>query len=66
MKKRTALITLKPQNEQLKKLVAYYYFHTSTDEQHFESFYFYPNYLHALTVYRGNDILINFKIKELK
>lgn len=66
MKKETALITLKPKNEQLKKLVAYYYFHTSTDEQHFESFYFYPNYLHALTVYRGNDILINFKNKGTK
>src|SRR5690606_3766910 len=37
-----------------------------TDEQHFESFYFYPNYLHALTVYRGNDILINFKNKGTK
>lgn len=63
MKKGIALITLKPQNEQLKKLVAYYYFHTSDKKQHFESFYFYPNYLHALTIYKGNEILLGTENK---
>jgi len=63
VKKGTALITLKPQNEQLKKLVAYYYFHTSDNGQHFESFYFYPNYLHALTIYKGNKILLGTQNK---
>ncbi len=63
MKKGTELITLKPQNEQLKKLVAYYYFHTSNNEQHSESFYFYPNYLHALTIYKGNEILLGAQNK---
>lgn len=66
MKKGTELITLKPQNEQLKKLVAYYYFHTSNNEQHSESFYFYPNYLHALTIYQGNNVVINSENKSAK
>lgn len=66
MKKATTLITFKPQNKQLKKLVAYYYFHTSNNEQHSESFYFYPNYLHALTIYQGNNVLINSQNKSAK
>lgn len=61
--KTTNLVTFKPINEQLKKLVAYYYIHNSEDENNKETFYFYPNYLHALTIYKGNDIKIDPKIK---
>lgn len=61
MQKKNYLITRKPKNEQLKKLIAYYYFHVSDNLQHSEAFYFYPNYLHALTIYKGNDILIDDK-----
>ncbi|TDS65331.1 helix-turn-helix domain-containing protein [Myroides indicus] len=53
------LITRKPQNSQLQKLVAYYYFHSSGDTKKTEKFYFYPNYLHALTIYKGNDVFID-------
>ncbi|MCP1997379.1 helix-turn-helix domain-containing protein [Flavobacterium sp. HSC-61S13] len=58
MEKNNYLITRKPTNELLKKHIAYYYFHASSNEMHRESFYFYPNYLHALTIYKGNDIVI--------
>lgn len=56
MEKDTYLTTVKPQNNRLKKLIAYYYFHVSDNNQHTESFYFYPNYLHALTIYKGNEV----------
>ena len=62
--KTTNLVTFKPVNDQLKKLVAYYYIHNSEDENSKESFYFYPNYLHALTIYKGNDIKLDPKIKK--
>jgi len=53
------LVTRKPRNELLKKLVAYCYFHASDDAQREESFYFYPNYLHALTIYKGNEVNVD-------
>lgn len=58
MEQNSYLITMKPKNDQLKKLIAYYYFHVSDNEKHSESFYFYPNYMHALTVYKGSDVII--------
>lgn len=62
--KTTNLVTFKPINEQLKKLVAYYYIHNSDDKNNKETFYFYPNYLHALTIYKGNDIKIDTKTRK--
>ena len=59
MQKDNYLITQKPKNEQLQKLVAYFYFHTAANTNHSEAFSFYPNYLHALTIYKGNDIIID-------
>src|SRR5690554_5098251 len=58
MEQNSYLITMKPKNDQLKKLIAYYYFHVSDNEKHSESFYFYPNYMHALTIYKGSDVII--------
>lgn len=55
------LITRKPENNQLKKLIAYYYFHVSDNNEHSEAFFFYPNYMHALTIYKGSDVLIEPK-----
>lgn len=66
MEKDTYLTTVKPQNNRLKKLIAYYYFHVSDNNQHTESFYFYPNYLHALTIYKGNEVEINANKKTSK
>jgi len=66
MEKDTSLTTVKPQNDRLKKLIAYYYFHISDNDKHSESFYFYPNYLHALTIYKGNEVEIDANTKTSK
>lgn len=58
MEEKSCLLTLKPKNTQLQKHIAYYYFHTSNSDNHSEAFCFYPNYLHALTIYKGSDVLI--------
>jgi len=60
------LITRKPKNKFLQKYIAYYYFHVSNDDQHSEAFYFYPNYMHALTIYKGNDVEIDSEQKTSK
>ncbi|WP_430613402.1 helix-turn-helix domain-containing protein [Flavobacterium sp. JP2137] len=57
------LITLKPKNELLQKQVAYYYFHVSHSEEYNKTFFFYPNYLHALTIYQGSEITIDMQGK---
>lgn len=49
-------ITMRPQSPLVAKYVAYYYFHSSNDENFSNKFYFYPNYKHALTVYVNSDI----------
>ena len=59
MEKKSYLVTLKPKNEQLKKVIAYFYFHVCENENHSESFQFYPNYLHAITIYFGNKVTLN-------
>jgi len=66
MKNKSYLKTLKPKSELLKKVVAYYYFHVCEEENHSESFYFYPNYLHAVTIYIGNKITLNYEPIESK
>jgi len=66
MQTKSYLKTLKPKNEQLKKVIAYYYFHVSENENHSESFYFYPNYLHAVTIYIGNKVTLNYDPIESK
>lgn len=49
-------ITVKPKNALVSKHVSYYYFHRSDDAAFKKNFFFYPNYNHALTVYRGSDV----------
>ena len=51
-------ITSKPQSEKIKRYIAYYYFHYSTDDDYKKSFIFYPNYKHAITVYINSQIEI--------
>lgn len=60
------LITKKTKTKFLQKHIAYYYFHVSNNEQHSEAFYFYPNYMHALTIYKGNDVEIDSERKTSK
>lgn len=66
MDQKNYLIIRKPKDNFLKKKIAYYYFHVSTDETHSEAFYFYPNYMHALTIYKGNDVEIDLNRKSSK
>lgn len=61
MENKSYLKTLKPKNEFLKKVIAYFYFHVCEEENHSESFYFYPNYLHAVTIYLGNKVTLNYE-----
>ncbi|WP_181369531.1 helix-turn-helix domain-containing protein [Flavobacterium album] len=39
------------------KHIDYYYFHSSDDEGFDNKFTFYPNYKHALTIYKNSDLL---------
>lgn len=58
MKKKDTFITAKPVSEKINRYISYYYFHTSEDENYQKSFVFYPNYKHALTVYKDSEIVL--------
>lgn len=49
-------ITIKPKNELVAKYIDYYYFHVSDDPAFSKKFFFYPNYKHAVTIYKGSDV----------
>lgn len=49
-------ITVKPKDAIISRHVAYYYFHQSDDALFKKNFFFYPNYNHALTVYKGSAV----------
>jgi len=66
MNQKNYLITRRPKDNFLKNHIAYYYFHVSNYEEHSEAFYFYPNYMHALTIYKGNDVEIDLDGKSSK
>lgn len=51
-------ITAKPESEKISRYISYYYFHKSEDENYQKSFIFYPNYKHALTVYKDSKITL--------
>ncbi len=51
--------TLKPLSKKISRYISYYYFHTSENENYNKSFVFYPNYKHALTVYRHSEVLLS-------
>lgn len=52
-------ITIKPKNELVAKYVAYYYFHVSDNPDFSKKFFFYPNYKHALTIYKKSDVSVS-------
>jgi len=52
-------ISIKPNDPHIAKYIAYYYFHKSDDPDFHKKFFFYPNYKHALTVYRNSDAKLN-------
>lgn len=49
-------ITVEPQNPIVARHISYYYFHVSDDKEYSNKFSFYPNYKHALTIYKGSDV----------
>jgi len=51
-------ITAKPKSEKISRYISYYYFHKSEDENYHKNFIFYPNYKHALTVYKDSKITL--------
>lgn len=52
-------VTDKPRDPNVARHIAYYYFHKSDDAAFQNKFIFYPNYKHALTVYKNSDTLLN-------
>lgn len=48
-------VTDKPRDPNVARHIAYYYFHKSDDSNFQNKFFFYPNYKHALTVYKNAD-----------
>jgi len=49
-------ITIKPKNDVVGRYIDYYYFHVSDEENFSKKFFFYPNYKHAITIYKGSDV----------
>lgn len=52
-------ITAKPTSEKISRHISYYYFHKSFDENYQKKILFYPNYKHALTVYKNSEVLLS-------
>lgn len=49
-------ITIVPNDPVVAKHISYYYFHVSNDKEYSSKFSFYPNYKHAITIYKNSDV----------
>lgn len=56
---RSTFLSFKPNDTQLRKYIAYYYFHYCDDENSVVKFEFYPNFEHAITAYQGSSFSID-------
>lgn len=56
MDSKGSFVTIKPGNEIVARYIDYYYFHVSDDPEFSKKFFFYPNYKHAITIYKGSDV----------
>lgn len=52
-------ITQKPASNKISKYISYYYFHKSDDQNYQKNFIFYPNYKHAITVYKNSEVILS-------
>ena len=52
-------ITQKPASNKISKYISYYYFHKSEDPNYQKNFIFYPNYKHAITVYKNSEVILS-------
>jgi AraC-like DNA-binding protein len=59
-------ITRKPNNSLLDKHIAYYYFHSSLDNQLQKEFIFYPGYKNALTIYNHSKVIFGVNYSSVK
>lgn len=58
MDSKGSFVTVKPENEVVARYIDYYYFHVSDDPGFSKKFFFYPNYKHAITIYKSSDVSI--------
>lgn len=56
MDSKGSFITVKPKDEVVAKYIDHYYFHVSDNPEFSRKFFFYPNYKHAITVYKGSEV----------
>ncbi|WP_159800152.1 helix-turn-helix domain-containing protein [Flavobacterium sp. MK4S-17] len=49
-------LTAQPASDIVGKYISYYYFHSSGSPEFQKKFFFYPNYKHALTLYKGSKV----------
>lgn len=66
MDTRGNFITAKPKDALVAKHIAYYYFHSSNDENFASNFMFYPNYKHALTIYKNSDVTLGLQESSIR
>jgi AraC-like DNA-binding protein len=59
-------ITIKPKDKIVAKHIAYYYFHSSGDQNFASTFTFYPNYRHAITIYKNSDVMLGASDSSIK
>ncbi len=52
-------ITAKPTSDKISRYISYYYFHKSEDKDYQKNYIFYPNYKHALTVYKDSEVVLS-------
>lgn len=50
---------MRPKDALVSKYISSYYFHSSDSADFRKKFFFYPNYRHAITIYKGSDVLFN-------
>lgn len=55
---RKCFVTARPFGTMASKYIAYYYFHHANDPEYEEKYTYYPNYRHALTIYRNSAIVL--------
>ena len=56
MESKGSFITVRPKDPLVAKYIDYYYFHFEKDNSFHSRFSFYPNYKHALTIYKDSDV----------
>lgn len=59
-------LTFRPISKKIAPYISYYYFHFSESKDLRQTFEFYPNYKHALTVYKNSEVEIDENSTKIK